>query len=444
MEILIKILQFLLSLSILIVMHELGHFTFAKLFKTRVEKFYLFFDPWFSLFKIKKGETEYGIGWIPLGGYVKISGMIDESMDREQMKLPPQPYEFRSKPTWQRLLIMLGGVMVNFIMALVIYAAVLWAWGDEYLPTQNAKYGIMADSLALNMGLRNGDKIQSVDGHVIEDFHKIVPYIVLNDSKSIQVKRDSSVIDIPVPGTLVPALLKKPGFIETRIPFVIAGFTKESVAEKAGLMKGDSVVGINGVPVEFFDQFKDSLGRHKNQKISIEVIRKNMPVTIKLTVPATGLIGVAPNGDLTRFFQTRKIEYGFFAAIPAGISKGFRTMSDYLKQFKLIFSSRTKGYESLGGFITIGSIFPGIWDWHSFWNLTAFLSIILAIMNVLPIPALDGGHVLFLLYEIITGRKPSDKFLEYAQITGMILLFALLLYANGNDVVKLIHRLVGH
>lgn len=440
MEILVKTGQFLLSISILVILHEFGHFAFAKIFKTRVEKFYLFFNPWFSLFKIKKGETEYGVGWIPLGGYVKISGMIDESMDKEQMKQPPQPYEFRSKKPWQRLLIMLGGVMVNFITALVIYSAVLYTWGEEYLPNKNVENGIMVDSLAYDIGLRNGDKILSLDGKEIEDFYSIVPNIVLEDVKTIQIERDNQQREIPVPESLIPQLLKNKGFVEARIPFYIGGFAKESPAKEAGMKKGDKMIGINGNSVEFFDEFKDTLSHYRNELAIITVLRDKDTVDFNISVPESGLIGVAFGGSLNEFFEIERIEYNFIASIPAGIDKGIETFQSYLKQLKLIFSPKTEAYKSLGGFITIGKIFPSTWNWQAFWNLTAFLSIILAIMNVLPIPALDGGHVMFLLYEMITGRKPSDKFMEYAQMAGMILLLGLLIYANGNDIFKLFNK----
>ena len=438
MEVLVRIAQFLLSLSILVILHEMGHFFFAKLFKTRVEKFYLFFDPWFSLLKFKKGDTEYGVGWLPLGGYVKISGMIDESMDMEQMKQPPQPYEFRSKPTWQRLLIMIGGVLVNFLLALVIYSMVLHVWGEEYLPTQNVKYGISCDTLALQTGLRNGDKVISLDNKPVENFRDILPNLVLNNSKSIQVNRDGQVVNVPIPEMLVPALLKKPKeFIQPRFPFYVEEFLKGSPAQTAGIQIGDQLVGIDSVKTPYYDQFRTEIVKHKNQEVTVSLLRNGTPQQVKVTVPESGLLGVGADGDLSKYFELRKIEYSFFESIPAGINKGVSTLSDYIKQFKLIFTPKTKAYESLGGFITIGKIFPGVWDWQSFWTLTAFLSIILAFMNILPIPALDGGHVMFLLYEMITGRKPGDKFLEYAQIVGLVLLFSLLLYANLNDVFRL-------
>jgi regulator of sigma E protease len=441
MEVLIKIAQFLLSLSILVILHELGHFIFAKVFKTRVEKFYLFFDPWFSIFKYKKGETEYGVGWLPLGGYVKISGMIDESMDKEQLKKPPQPYEFRSKPAWQRLLIMLGGVTVNFLLALVLYVAILYVWGESYLPTQNVTYGIVVDSIGTEMGLQNGDKIISIDNQAIEKFYSIIPDIVLNERKTIQIERDGTRMDLEIPKSVIPAIIKGKSIIDARMPFsplIVNGYMKHSAARTAGIEIDDEILGFNGMQFEYYDEYSKQIREHKGKEVIVNIRRGEEEMDIPVTVSGEGLIGITH--DLGKFFEFKSVEYGFFESIPAGIAKGIKTMVDYLKQFKLLFSRETKAYESLGGFITIGSIFPGEWDWYSFWNLTAFLSIILAIMNVLPIPALDGGHVMFLLYEVISGRKPSDKFLEYAQITGMILLLALLLFANGNDIIRLLKK----
>jgi regulator of sigma E protease len=441
MTILIKILQFILSLSILVIIHEFGHFVLAKLFKTRVEKFYLFFDPWFSIFKFKKGETEYGVGWLPLGGYVKISGMIDESLDREQMKQPPQPWEFRSKTSWQRLLIMTGGVLFNFILALLVYVLVLYTWGETYLPTSSVKYGIVTDSTGHSIGLRNGDKILTIDNQYIENFMKITPDIVLNDRKTIQVERNGQILNIDIPMDYVTKLLKGKGQIDARVPFgpfVVTDFAKESPAKEAGVRAGDELKGLDGKAFTYYDEFQKYLFENKGRTITLDILRDGSLMEIGVTPTSSGMLGVVRN--VGQVFELKTIKYGFFESVPAGIKKGFSTIADYLKQFKLIFSSQTKGYESLGGFITIGSIFPGVWDWQSFWNLTAFLSIILAIMNILPIPALDGGHVIFLLYEVITGRKPSDKFLEYAQITGMIILFALLIYANGNDIIRLLRK----
>jgi regulator of sigma E protease len=443
MTILIKILQFIMSLSILVVIHEFGHFTMAKLFKTRVEKFFLFFDPWFSLFKFKKGETEYGIGWLPLGGYVKISGMIDESMDKEQMKLPPQPWEFRSKTSWQRLLIMTGGVIFNFISAMLIFIFVLFAWGETYLPTANVKYGIVTDSVGYAIGLRNGDKIITIDNKHVENFHELISDIVLNNRKTIQVERDGAAVNIDIPAEYVPKLLKGKGQIDSRIPFgpyVIESVGKNTPAKTAGVLPKDQLTGIDDIKFTYYDEFQKYLYKHKQQPVVLNLVRNGENQNISVIPDTLGIIGIGRSVVLSQIFDLKTIKYGFLKSIPAGIDKGLKTISDYLKQFKLIFSRHTKGYESLGGFITIGSIFPGVWDWQRFWDLTAFLSIILAVMNILPIPALDGGHVLFLLFEVITGKKPSDKFLEYAQIAGMILLVALLLYANGNDVLRMIRK----
>ncbi|MDX2444429.1 MAG: RIP metalloprotease RseP [Bacteroidales bacterium] len=442
MEVFVKIAQFLLSLSILVILHELGHFLFAKLFNTRVEKFYLFFNPWFSLFKFKKGETEYGVGWLPLGGYVKISGMIDESMDKEQLKLPPQPYEFRAKPAWQRLLIMLGGVMVNFVLAIVIYTAVLFVWGDSYLPTESVKYGVVVDSVGTHLGLQNGDNIITVDNEIVEGFYQIIPDIILNDRKTIQVEREGSFLDIQLPDDAIATLIKGQASIEPRVPFspyIISGFMKNSPAKKAGVEIDDELVMVNGKTFNFHHELMDYLRENQQIEKAILTIKRNGE-TIDLPVYLTEDRYIGIYRDQSNFFEFAEVKYGFFESIPAGINKGVETLSKYVKQFKLIFSPGTKAYESLGGFITIGNIFPGTWDWYSFWNLTAFLSIILAFMNILPIPALDGGHVMFLLYEVITGRKPADKFMEYAQLAGMAILIALLLFANGNDIIKLIRK----
>jgi regulator of sigma E protease len=442
MTVLIKILQFVMSLSILVIIHEFGHFILAKLFKTRVEKFYLFFDPWFSIFKIKKGETEYGIGWLPLGGYVKISGMIDESMDKEQMKQPPQPWEFRSKTSFQRLLIMTGGVCFNFISAILIYVLVLFAWGETYLPTANVKYGIVTDSVGYSIGLRNGDKILTVDNIYIENFLQITPDIVLNGRKTIQVERDGQKLNIDIPKDFVNKVLKNKGQIDARIPFgpfVINAFGKDSPAKSAGVLVGDELTGIDNKTFTYYDEFQGYLSENRNRAVVLNLTRKGQILSLEVKPNKAGMLGVSRPVS-NQIFQLKTLKYGFIQSIPAGLNKGFKTISDYLKQFKLIFAKNSKAYESLGGFITIGKIFPGVWDWEAFWNLTAFLSIILAVMNILPIPALDGGHVMFLLFEVVTGRKPSDKFLEYAQITGMVILISLLLFANGNDILRLFRK----
>ena len=444
MTVLIKILQFIVSLSILVIIHEMGHFVMARFFKTRVEKFYLFFNPWFSLFKLKRGDTEYGVGWIPLGGYVKISGMIDESLDSEQMKQPPQPWEFRSKKSWQRLLIMTGGVLFNFILAMLIYVFVLFAWGETYLPTSNVKYGIVTDSVGYELGLRNGDKILTVDNQYIENFFHITSDIVLNDRKTIQVERDGEVLNIDITMDYIKGVLKRQGMIEPRVPFgpyIITSFQKESPAKDNGVLINDELVGLDGNRFDWFYEFRKYLSENIDHPIEMNLIRNGQAIDITVQPTDEGMLGISTSSlTLDEIFDLKTVNYGFFQSIPAGIAKGFKSIGDYLKQFKLIFSRHTKAYESLGGFITIGSIFPGVWDWQSFWELTAFLSIILAVMNILPIPALDGGHVMFLLYEVITGRKPSDKFLEYAQIAGMIILLSLLIIANGNDIMRWIRK----
>lgn len=437
--VLIKAAQLILSLSLLVIIHEFGHFLFARIFKTRVEKFYLFFDPWFSLFKVKKGDTEYGVGWLPLGGYVKISGMIDESMDKEAMKLPPQPYEFRSKKTWQRLLIMVGGVVMNFILAFIIYIGILYAWGEQYLPTANVKYGIEVDSVGMKIGLQNGDKILSVANMEVENFQKVIPTIILDKASAIQVERNGEKVDVEISDDDLALLIKSKGVMSFRIPFDyrIAKFGKNSPAKTAGLQTGDRITGMDSLKFEYNDQFKAALKENIGKQVILNVIRDSKEMSFPMVIPETGMLGIQLDQDLEKVFEFKTIRYGLLESIPAGINRGIETINDYLKQFKLIFSPKTKAYESLGGFIAIGNIFPGAWSWYSFWNMTAFLSIILGVMNLLPIPALDGGHVMFLLFEMITGRKPGDKFLEYAQIAGMVLLLTLVIYANGNDIFKL-------
>jgi len=440
MEILIQILQLLLSLSILVVVHEFGHFAAAKIFKTRVEKFYLFFNPWFSLFKFNFKGTEYGMGWLPLGGYVKISGMIDESMDKEAMKQPPQPWEFRSKPAWQRLIIMLGGVIMNVVLAIVIYITMLTYWGDEYLSTKEAnKFGIRPDSLAMEMGFMPGDKIMYLDGEYVEEFKKIPMLIVLNEVQEVEVIREGKTVKLSLPsGSLNKLINHKSQLFSIRIPFIAERFSKDSPAEKAGMLAGDRVIGLNGYNILYYNDFRDEIQNHKNESVVVSVIRDADTMDITMQLGDDGLLGVYPRSDLSEYFEISKKEYTIGEAIPAGFTRAIDGIDNYLKQLKLLFSPEVKAYEGVGGFITIGSIFPTVWHWESFWRLTAFLSIMLAILNVLPIPALDGGHVLFLLYEIIARRKPSDKFLEYAQIFGMIILFGLLILANGNDILKLL------
>lgn len=436
MDVIVKIAQLLASLSILIVLHELGHFTLARIFKVRVEKFYLFFDAGFSLFRKKIGDTEYGIGWLPLGGYVKISGMIDESMDREQMKKPPQPWEFRSKKTWQRLLIMLGGVIVNFLLALVIYILVFFKWGEEYVPPERFVDGYMFHSELVDMGLRNGDKILALDEIPVERLRYIHHDIVVNETKVIQVERDGQVIDIPVPEGMTSKLLKLEWAIEPRVPCQIAMLLEDGGLTKVGGEVGDQIVKVNGHPVYFYDEFKKQTAGVANTIFDVQLLRGTDTIEVSVQTSEEGKFGFYQATYLD-FFEPVVVKYSLWQSIPAGIKHGVDISRSYLKQLKMLFKPETKAYEELGGFIKIGSIFPSTWNWERFWNMTAFLSIILAIMNVLPIPALDGGHVMFLLFEMITGRKPGDKFMEYAQVVGMVLLLSLLLYANLNDIIGL-------
>lgn len=437
MEIVVKIAQLILSLSILVIFHELGHFTFAKIFKTRVEKFYLFFNPWFSIFKFKKGETEYGLGWVPLGGYVKISGMIDESMDKEQMKKPAQPWEFRAKPAWQRLLIMIGGVLVNIILAVFIYIFTLFAWGETYIPNQNVEYGIAVDSLGMEIGLQNGDKIIKVNGNEEDNFGQIIPNLLLDKPKTLTVDRSGEIVKLNISDEQISQIINHgTPFMEPRIPFIISDFTDESVAQKAGLEIDDKIIGLNDKNIKYFDEFRDELQNFKNKEITITVLRNEKEKQFVLTVPETGKIGAYRDGNLSRFFKLEKIEYSLLQSVPAGIRKGYEEIKSYLKQLRLIFTPKTGAYKSVGSFISIGKIFPGQWNWQAFWSLTALLSIMLAVINILPIPALDGGHVMFLFYEIIVGKKPSDKFMEYAQIVGMVILLSLMVLAIGNDFIR--------
>ncbi len=445
MEIAIKVIQFFLSLSLLIIIHEFGHFLTARYFNTKVEKFYLFFNPWFSIFKKKIGDTEYGMGWIPLGGYVKIAGMIDESMDKEQMSKEPQPWEFRSKPAWQRLIIMLGGVTFNLILAVLIYIFMLSIIGDQYLPSQNLKYGVHAQPIAQEIGLQHGDVILSVDNHEIENFHSITSAVVLDDASSIQVRRDGEIVNIPIPkgyGSRVLETMKEKnetaGFVMERIPFIIQTVQEGSAAHEAGLEPGDSIVSLNEEKIPFFFEFRENLIANAGKEVKVGAFREGELLEFDISLPETGMMGVQPKGDLSAFFDLKKKEYSIAEAVPAGVERAYATTIDYFKQLRFVVKERD--HESLGGFITIGSIFAPTWDWVHFWTITAFLSIILAIMNILPIPALDGGHVMFLLYEMIAGRKPSDKFMEYAQTVGMVLLLGLIIFAQYNDIMRLFGR----
>lgn len=444
--ILIQIIQFFLSLSLLIVLHELGHFIPAKIFKTRVEKFYLFFDIKFSLFKKKIGETVYGIGWLPLGGYVKIAGMIDESMDTEALKEEPKEWEFRSKPTWQRLIIMLGGVTVNFILAVLIYVGLAFAYGDEYVPADSLKDGFLVTekSLGDNLGVQTGDKIIAVDGNKIEAFRNILPEIVYGETMTIV--RDGRTFDHEIPVDFISTLSEdkeKIRFLTYRQPFIIKEISKGSINTGVDFQEFDEVIKINETDVTYVDEVKPILEANTGKEILVTVKRKNGSVeALNAKISDEGTIGVALGGLSMQdyadrgYFEIKTQKYTFLESIPAGIDKGVNTLNNYIKGMKKIFNPDTGAYKEVGGFAAIGGLFPETWNWPVFWNTTAFISIILAFMNILPIPALDGGHVAFLLYEMVTGRKPSDKFLEFAQMIGFFILIALLLFANGNDLYK--------
>jgi regulator of sigma E protease len=435
--------QLILSLSILVVLHELGHFIPAKWFKCRVEKFYLFFDPWFSLFKKKVGETEYGVGWLPLGGYVKISGMVDESMDKEQMKQPPKEWEFRSKPAWQRLIIMIGGVTVNVLLAFVIYAMILFTWGETKLPMKSLTDGVwVTDSLAMEVGLQNGDKILAVNDQPVEYFDNLNAQFLLGENH-LTIERDGQQQRLNIPVDLIGRLVengRRNPLVLPRIPSLVAEVPDSTNARAAGLKVKDRIVGIDSLEVKYHDQVRPILQEKKGQRVTITVLRNDKRVTMPVNVSADGTIGFFPMlpamSDLKsmEIYEFEHKEYGFFSAFPAGVRLAIEKLDNYIQQFKKILNPSTGAYKGIGGFKSMGSIFPKYeWNWEAFWNITAFFSIVLAFMNLLPIPALDGGHVMFTLYEMITGRKPNEKFLEYAQIVGMVILFGLLLYANGND-----------
>ena len=425
----------MLSLSILVFIHELGHFFFSRLFKVRVEKFYLFFDPWFSLFKYKpkNSDTEYGIGWLPLGGYVKIAGMIDESMDKEQMAQPEQPWEFRSKPAWQRLLIMTAGVINNFLLALVIYAMIAFVWGETVLPIKNIGNGIVYGEVAQNAGFRDGDIPLTADGKPLYDFSGET-IRAMAEAHEVEVMRNDEVVKLTLPDDLMLQLIgANQRFASCRMPVVVQNAVAGYGAAKAGMQEGDSIIAVNGTATPDYTDFTAALGSHMGASADISFVRNGEEMTLPVAVNDKGQIGISLV-PASVFYPTETIYYGFFESIPKGIKKGFNTLAGYVGDFKYVFTK--EGANSLGGFGTIGSIFPSTWNWEAFWEMTAFLSIILAFMNILPIPALDGGHVLFLLYEVIARRKPNEKFMEYAQITGMVLLFALLIYANLNDVIR--------
>ena len=491
---LIRAIQLILSLSILVVLHEFGHFFFARLFNVRVDKFYMFFNPQFSLIRAKringkwevrlfaknvpanerprkdsdgdvimdaKGKpllepiplneladgdwrkypetTEWGIGWLPLGGYCKIAGMIDESMDKAQMALPPQDWEYRARPVWQRLPIIIGGVFVNFILAMVIYAAVLFTWGEEYLPFSEAKYGLHFSKTLNELGLKNGDNVISVNGVPVEKRADFIEMVLIEGKQNVLVNRNGAETSVKLPADLSQKILaaEELDLISVRHPFVIAEVSAGSAAEAAKLMAGDSIVSVNGKPLFIFQDVATELTNTKNKQINIGYYRNGKADSTKVLVSENGKLGVAVTA-VNSFFTTKKTEYGFWASIPAGINMGWETLTSYTKQLKLIFSK--EGAKQLGGFGSIGKMFPKTWDWQIFWSMTALLSVILAFMNFLPIPALDGGHVIFLLYEMITRRKPSEQFMEYAQSAGFFILMGLLLFANGNDIFKAIFK----
>ncbi len=432
----------LFSLSILVIIHEFGHYVTAKWFKCRVEKFYLFFDPWFSIVKKKIGETVYGIGWLPLGGYVKIAGMVDESMDKEQMKQPPQPWEFRSKPAWQRLIIMLGGVTMNILLAFFIYAMILFTWGESKTPIKNVSNGIViSDSLMYDLGFKDGDKILAVNDKPIVYYDDILKQLLVGEK--VTVEREGKSMNINLPVNLIGRLVEKkrsgvPLFVQ-RFPVIVNMVPETSLARQAGLQKYDRIIGIDSVETPFFDTYVKAATKKSNDSVKLKIERNNASLVLNAKISPEGKLGFlayqTPDElDSLGLIKMESRKYGFFESFPAGVKLAGQNLKFYIDQFKKILSPETGAYKGLGGFKAMASIFPkSTWNWEVFWTITAFFSIILAFMNLLPIPALDGGHVLFTLIEMVSGRKPSDKFLEYAQVAGMIFLFALMLYANGND-----------
>ena len=439
MVVLIKILQLILALSILVLIHEFGHFLFARVFKIRVEKFYLFFDPWFSLFKFKpkNSDTEYGIGWLPLGGYCKISGMIDESMDKEAMAMEPQPWEYRSKPAWQRFFVIFGGVFFNFILAIVIYSGIMYVWGEQYIKNADVTTGIYANELAQEIGFRNGDRIISFDGVEPHKFADLQVELLRTQAKEAKVLRDGDTVTVSIDPVYIPSVLNTPGMFNYGIPFEVSEIPDSSINAASGLMVKDRIVALNGEECSMFYEVQQMLSKFNGDSVVATVARGEEIALVSLATDTTGRIQVVVNANLGDFYNITQSEYSLLGAIPAGWNKAVSTVANYFKELKLIFSPKTEAYKSVGSFITIGKIFPGSWDWHSFWNITAFLSVMLAVLNILPIPALDGGHLVFTIYEMVTGRKPGDKFLEYAQTVGMVLLMALMVLAFGNDIFRL-------
>ena len=435
----VKTAQFILSFSILVVLHELGHFIPARLFKTRVEKFYLFFNPGFSLWKKKIGETEYGIGWIPFGGYVKIAGMIDESMDKEQLKKEPESWELRSKPAYQRLIVMLGGVFVNIILAIVIFIGIGWYWGEDYLPAKNVTYGVHASKLAKDMGVQEGDIIVSLDNKELENFDALESKLILSNPKTIQVKRADSIVSLNIPASLATSIAKfkkTAPFVLPRVPVIIDSVGKSAVVLQGAFNKNDTLLKINNESVQYQYEFIEVKQKYADSIVMITAKRGEDTVYIKTLINGSGQLGLIVKLPYALFTTVHK-EFTFLQAIPEGTKRCFTTLDNYIQGIKQIFSGKVNPNDSLGSLISIGNTFPSSWDWERFWTLTAIFSIILAFMNVLPIPALDGGHALFIIVEMITGKKPSDKFMEYAQIVGMMLMFGLMLYALGLDFWRL-------
>ncbi|MDC2975296.1 RIP metalloprotease RseP [Bacteroidota bacterium] len=448
MEILIKISQFILSLSLIIVLHEFGHYWPARYFKIKVEKFYLFFDVNFSLFKKKIGETEWGIGWLPLGGYVKIAGMIDESMDKEQMAKPPQPWEFRSKPSWQRLIVMLGGVTVNFIMAIIIYIGLAYSYGSSSISLDSIKDGyLISNPVFLDSGFKTGDKILTVDGEKLSTYSELRKSII--GSTTYQVDRNGDIIEINLPVDFLGKLSSSDDVssFELRMPFIIQSVSEESLNKDYDLRQGDIVVSINGQEIKYADQTTTLLKENSNRTIEVELLRDSFRLKKTLNVDENGNLGIFFGATVKNMVDLGYIEvvqnsYSLLQSVSVGINKFVSFTGFYLEQFVAIFNPSTGAYKGLGGFIAIGNIFPSSWDWQSFWSTTAFLSIMLGVLNLLPIPALDGGHAMFLMYEMISGRKPSDKFMQTVQVIGFIILLSLVIFANGNDIYKLFNFIV--